>query len=238
MHFTAAHVVGYGLALSHFTNALPTPQEEDDKPAYIAAGTGLTYPPNNAEASSELSSLMKKINNWDTPLLEGDCSPYEETKGIKIEPDNANAFQASEEYHVRLTLPATVHQADMYQKLANDAPTPDGWTRQYTDLHGAISYHAKFLAGTILSEYDPGSCAAFSDLYDGDVFNLLAMRVPTLRLNHTDCPNAPSQTAYGCSVWSGEVDEKPTIGKSFWADFELTVAASNSRSKYHVLTIL
>lgn len=102
MRSHAVELVGLSLFIFNHVSALPAQPKEE--PEYIPAGTGLTYPPDDAESSSELTSLMKKINNWDTPLLEGDCSPYPDMKGIKVEPDTADAFQDSEEFHVRPTL--------------------------------------------------------------------------------------------------------------------------------------
>ena len=101
MRSQAVELAGLSLFIFNLVNTLPAQPKE--KPEYIPAGTGLTYPPEDAESSSELTSLMKKINNWDTPLLEGNCSPYPDMKGIKVEPDNADAFQDSEEFHVRCT---------------------------------------------------------------------------------------------------------------------------------------
>ena len=60
----------------------------------------MTYALDNDSPSNDLTSVMAKISDWDTPLLQGDCSPYNYDYGTKVEPDTPEAFKDFEEWSV------------------------------------------------------------------------------------------------------------------------------------------
>ena len=100
------------LLITHFTTAVPYEQKQQPhpgdtkiKPAEIPAGSGITYPNGIMSPSNEVSSVARKLIDWDTPLVEGDCLFYDDVpNGPHIEPDNPDSFQDYQLFHVRIPI--------------------------------------------------------------------------------------------------------------------------------------
>ena len=99
MHHPMEKLVFVSYSLTQLVTS--TPLRPVGKPDSISAGTGITYPGGyNIPASSDIRSIMRKIANYDTPLLEGDCSPVEVPSAIKVVPDTPEAFQSFKGWRV------------------------------------------------------------------------------------------------------------------------------------------
>ena len=125
-------------------------------------------------------------------------------------------------------LPHGTMQANCFQDMANDAPTPDGYQQVCVNQPGSLSA-SKYMGLTTIKSFDTLGCASLCDQAAGCVaFNMYAERDPSLDPNALTCPNPTSITNYKCTLWGAPVAPEQATNKGQFRDsFEVVIAASN-----------
>lgn len=77
--------------------------------------------------------------------------------------------------------------------MAQNAPTPDGYSRVFDNL-GASLQASNYMGLYTLTSYDTLTCASKCDQADGcEAFNVYLERDPTVDANEQMCPNPQAQ---------------------------------------------
>ena len=118
--------------------------------------------------------------------------------------------------------------------MANNAPTPDGYTLVFNNL-GASLQASKYMGLYTLTSYDTLTCASKCDRASGcSAFNLYLERDPTVNASVQNCPNPPSTTNYKCTLWGAPVSsQEATNSGQYQASFHVVIAGSNGKFSFY-----
>lgn len=118
------------------------------------------------------------------------------------------------------------------QTLSANAPTPDGYTAEFTGLNASLNA-AKYMGLWTLTSYDTLGCASLCDKTTGcEAFNMYSERDPTLDPNAANCPNPASLTNYKCTLWGAGVSASQAVNHGQWRDsFQVVITGSNAYNK-------
>ncbi len=116
--------------------------------------------------------------------------------------------------------------------MANNAPTPDGYTVAFKNLSASLTA-SNYMGLYTLTSYDTLTCASKCDQASGcTAFNVYLERDPTVDANQQKCPNPPSTTNYKCTLWGAPVcSEEATNSGQYRDSFHVVIAGSNGYNK-------
>ncbi|KAL8859900.1 MAG: hypothetical protein Q9178_003733 [Gyalolechia marmorata] len=204
------------LTLLGLTSAVPRPQLIDLEgveaapnpvfvvPAYdVVEEAGAT----NNPAIAPRARLLRR---------NGICALQPAGSGPVSSPDTPEAFLAN---------PA-------YPALAENAPTPDGYSAVMQNAFASLSA-SNYMGLRTLKSYDTLGCASLCDQAPGcQAFNMYIERDPSLAPNVDSCPNPPSITNFKCTLWGAAVSAAQATNKGQWrASFQVVIAGSNAYNK-------
>lgn len=151
-----------------------------------------------------------------SPLLPREaCEPQPAGHGPVPSPDSPSAFVA----------------LSAFSTAANNAPTPAGYHKTFTDLKASCNSYG-YLGYTALESYDTNACATRCEATQGCAgFNIYFERDPTVDPGN-GCPNPPSTTVIKCAFWTGDVSAALAVNKGQYRDqFQVVIAGSNGYMK-------
>jgi hypothetical protein len=122
-----------------------------------------------------------------------------------------------------------------FVQLARDAPTPQNFTRVFTDLHASMT-GSNYLQYHELDSYDTAKCSWYCDQIAGcQSINIYFERQPTLNLG-PKCRTAPHSTVIKCSLWGQGLHKTNArnTGATMW-DFQVVIAGSNGYNREGVV---
>ncbi|KAI4147086.1 MAG: hypothetical protein L6R39_003244 [Caloplaca ligustica] len=160
----------------------------------------------------------KPLKKRDATLTkrDGNCAPQPAGSGPVPTPDTADAFTSS----------------SVLQTIAQNAPTPDGYSLVFQNKDGSLSA-SKYMGLHTLTAFDTLQCASLCDqANDCEAFNMYIERDPSVDPNANDCPNPPSLTNYKCTLWGAPVSVEEANNKGQWRDsFHVVITGSNAYNK-------
>ncbi|KAL8642542.1 MAG: hypothetical protein Q9228_000767 [Teloschistes exilis] len=147
---------------------------------------------------------------------DGTCAPQPAGSGPVPSPDTAEAFKAD----------------PGLQAMANNAPTPDGYSSAFSNLDGSLSA-SKYMGLHTLKSFDTLGCASLCDQADGcEAINMYIERDPSVNANTNDCPDPPSTTNYKCTLWGAPISAEQATNKGqYRAEFHVVITGSNGYNK-------
>jgi hypothetical protein len=150
------------------------------------------------------------------PLTDGMCYPMAAGHGPKPSADTTLAFLENTEF----------------SRLANRAPQPVNYTRDYVDEHAASFSTTDYLMYLELESYDTVKCSAqCNDVAACKGFNIFFERKPTLQLG-PNCLTSSSSTAIKCVLWGMQLDRRDATNSGYLnREFEVVIAGSNAYNK-------
>jgi uncharacterized protein YneF (UPF0154 family) len=150
------------------------------------------------------------------PLTDGMCYPMAAGHGPKPSADTTLAFLEHPEF----------------TRLANQAPQPVNYTRDYVDEHAASFSTTAYLMYLELESYDPVKCSTqCNDVPVCKAFNIFFERKPTLQLG-PNCPTSSSSTAIKCVLWAMQLDRRDATNRGYLnREFEVVIAGSNAYNR-------
>ena len=118
--------------------------------------------------------------------------------------------------------------------MANNAPTPDGYTLVFNNL-GASLQASNFMGLYTFTSYDTLSCASKCDqASDCSAFNIYLERDPTISANTQNCPNPPTTTNYRCTIWGAPISSQEATNSGQYQDsFQVVIAGSNGKFSFN-----
>lgn len=118
--------------------------------------------------------------------------------------------------------------------MANNAPTPDGYTLVFHNLSASLQA-SDYMGLYTLTSYDALTCASKCDRASGcSAFNIYLERDPSVNASMQNCPNPPSTTNYRCTLWGAPVSsEEATNSGQYQASFHVVIAGSNGESSFY-----
>jgi hypothetical protein len=139
------------------------------------------------------------------------CDPQPTGAGPVPDPDTASAFLAYASFSA----------------IASSAPTPPGYEKTFTNLHGSSSAYG-YMGLTTLDHYDPTECADKCNAISGCVgINIYFERDPSLEPGAA-CENPPSTTVIKCTFWGGYVAPENADNTGQWRNsFQVVISGSN-----------
>ncbi|KAL8951362.1 MAG: hypothetical protein Q9222_002663 [Ikaeria aurantiellina] len=147
---------------------------------------------------------------------DGNCATQPPGSGPVSTPDTVEAFQSN---------------GDL-QAMATNAPTPDGYSKAFSNLDGSLSA-SKYMGLHTLKSFDTLGCASLCDqANDCEAFNMYIERDPSVDPNAQNCPNPASTTNYKCTLWGAPVSGDEATNKGQWRDsFHVVITGSNGYNK-------
>ncbi|GAB7358345.1 hypothetical protein MBLNU230_g2416t1 [Neophaeotheca triangularis] len=135
--------------------------------------------------------------------------------------------------------PTAFSNFPLYSSLANDAPTPEGYERVFSNL-AASNSAPEYLTSTAPSSYDPALCAAVCDSISAcQSFNIYFQRSPSVEPGFSQCQNPAAVSRVYCAYWGSEISAASADNAGgFRADFRVLIAGANGyvRSEEVVVT--
>ena len=109
--------------------------------------------------------------------------------------------------------------------MANNAPTPDGYTLVFSNLSASLEA-SNYIGLYPLDGYDPLTCAATCDSKPScHAFNVYLERDPPM---NTNCAKQTSTTNYKCSLFGVPVSSQlATNTGGYVGSFHVVIAGSN-----------
>ncbi|KAI4196366.1 MAG: hypothetical protein LQ350_006617 [Teloschistes chrysophthalmus] len=147
---------------------------------------------------------------------DGTCAPQPAGSGPVPSPDTAEAFKAD---------------AGL-QAIANNAPTPDGYSSVFKNLDGSL-FASRYMGLYTLKSFDTLECASLCDRADGcEAINMYIERDPSVDANTNLCPDPPSTTNYKCTLWGAPISaDQATNRGQYRAEFHVVITGSNGYNK-------
>ncbi|KAK5999469.1 hypothetical protein QM012_005470 [Aureobasidium pullulans] len=182
--------------------AAPIAQQTESAAAAIA-----TAPAATSNSASKRDLLEAR---------DGTCAKQAKGSGPVINPDTVDAFTANTD----LT------------NAAQNAATPDGYSRAFVNLQGATA-GSNYLMLYTLKSYDTLTCQSKCDQDDRCIaFNVYAERDPTLNPDAQNCPNPASTVNYRCTTFGVPISpEGATNTGGSLASFQIAITGSNGYNK-------
>ncbi|KAL8915223.1 MAG: hypothetical protein Q9171_000342 [Xanthocarpia ochracea] len=204
------------LTLLGLTSAIPKPQLIDVEGVEAAPNPVFVVPA--YDVLEEAGAINKPSIAPRARLLRrnGICALQPAGSGPVSSPDTPEAF---------LSNPA-------YPALAENAPTPDGYSVVMQNAFASLSA-SNYMGLRTLKSYDTLGCASLCDQAPGcQAFNMYIERDPSLAPNVDSCPNPPSITNFKCTLWGAAVSAAQATNKGQWrASFQVVIAGSNAYNK-------
>jgi hypothetical protein len=125
------------------------------------------------------------------------------------------------------TDPSAWASYSVFASAASVAPTPSGYTKEFTNLAASNNVYG-YLGFTTLQSYDVMTCSKKCDAIDGCMsFNLYFERDPSLDPG-TGCTNPAPVTMVKCVFWGGPVNQGNAVNTGqFRSSFQVLIAGSN-----------
>ncbi|KAL8937392.1 MAG: hypothetical protein Q9216_004445 [Gyalolechia sp. 2 TL-2023] len=201
------------LALLGLSCAIPTPQLIDTAGVEAAPDPVFVTPSYNVLEEAGAANEPAIAPRARLQRRDGTCAPQPAGSGPVSSPDTPEAFLSN----------------PVYPAMANNAPTPDGYTMVMQNGDASLSA-SNYMGLRTLKSYDTLGCASLCDQATGcQAFNMYVERDPTLDPNAVNCPNPPSLTNYKCTLWGAVVSAEQAKNKGQWRDsFQVVIAASNA----------
>lgn len=226
--------------------AAPRPQDIDFTEVDAAAPPVFTAPPDNVptDVPTVTTTTVEPLTTIDTPPAklrraetfekrDGTCAPQPAGSGPVPNPDTADAFLAYQPLQVcSIWTYSRTSLSNSIQDMANDAPTPYGYSQVFVNTQGSL-FASNYMGLYTLKAYDTLQCQQICDQVTGCVaFNMYSERDPTVDPNSTNCPNPPSLTNYKCTVWGAPISASQVQNFGQWRDqFHVVITGSNGKDK-------
>ncbi|KAF2147829.1 hypothetical protein K461DRAFT_207541, partial [Myriangium duriaei CBS 260.36] len=133
--------------------------------------------------------------------------------------------------------PSAFHAYPAFSLLANNASTPPGYIKTFTDLHAANNAYG-YMGYTLLPSYSPTLCASKCTSIPGcQSFNLYFERNPLLIPNHPTCLSPPSTTNIKCVFWGSPVSASNALNTGqYQGNFTIVIAGSTGYVNHTIAT--
>ncbi|KAL9116056.1 MAG: hypothetical protein Q9227_000424 [Pyrenula ochraceoflavens] len=118
-----------------------------------------------------------------------------------------------------------------YDNIAENAPTPQGYSQSFSDLHGSTEGPG-YMGLYTLETYDTIKCQQLCDAAPACyAFNIYIERDPSVDPADS-CPNPPSTVNYKCTLWGQWIDSSTATNQGQWRNqFHVVFAGSNGYNK-------